>query len=67
MESNETTIITPRGTIFIQESFSSEQDAHNNGYGYWFTHRNTEGKQIDIYSKALDENGYRNKFAIVSY
>lgn len=61
-----TTITTPRGTIFIRENFVDEQEALNNGYGYWFTHRDADNRRIDIYSKALDEYGHRNKFAVVT-
>ncbi len=62
-----TTITTPRGTIFIQKTFVNKQEARDNGYGYWFTHRDTEGRRMDIYSKALDEYGHRNKFAVVTH
>ena len=32
-----TTLKTPRGTLIIQESFSTEQEARSNGYGLYFT------------------------------
>jgi len=67
MDSNKSIIVTPRGTLKIQESFSNDQEARNNGYGLYFTHWDAEDKRIDIYSKALDENRYRHNFAIVSY
>lgn len=67
MKPNETIIVTPRGTFKIQESFSNDQEARNNGYGLYFTHWDAEDKRIDIYSKALDENNYKHDFAIVIY
>jgi hypothetical protein len=67
MESNKSTIVTPRGTFKIQESFSSEKEARSNGYGLYFTHWDEEDKRIDIFSKSLDENSYKHLFAIVIY
>ena len=67
MESNKSTIVTPRGTFKIHESFINENEARKNGYGIYFTHWDAEDKRIDIFSKALDENKYYRKFAIVAY
>ena len=61
------TVKTPRGTIYIQEIFTSDQEANSHGYGYWFTHRDTNDRRMGIYSKSLDDSGHRNKFAIVMF
>lgn len=66
-KNNITSITTPRGTIIIQKIYTDEQEALDNGYGYWFTHKTKDSKRIDIYSKALDANGHRNTFAAVQF
>jgi hypothetical protein len=50
-----TVLNTPRGTLYIGATFKDEKEAHDNGYGYWFTHRDNDGKRIDIYSKTLSD------------
>ena len=52
-------IKTPRGTFNIKAVFSNDQEARDNGFGYYFT--NDDG--VDIYTKHIKE--YSVYFATV--
>mgnify|MGYP000894744336 FL=1 len=53
-------IKTPRGTFKVERVFTSEKEAKENGYGFYFT--NDDG--TDIYTYHIDQ--YHCKFAIIS-
>ncbi len=52
-------LITPRGTLLIQERFDTEEQARQAGYGMYFTH-----KERDIYTKR-GESEHSTIFAMV--
>ena len=50
---------TPRGNLPVSEIFVNRKQAKQAGYGYYFTHGNT-----DIFTKHTSE--YSCKFAIIN-
>lgn len=53
---------TERGLIWVSAAYDSVDEAKENGYGYAFY--STE-LNCDVYSKCLDERGYKHSFAII--
>lgn len=53
---------TERGLISVDAEFKSTEEAVNEGYCYSFT---SQELNCDVYSKCLDDRGYRHTFALV--
>jgi hypothetical protein len=51
---------TPRGNFKIMAQFATGEEARKSGYNMWFPHEN-----FDVYTRSLDDHGYRNHFAVV--
>lgn len=55
-------INTERGIIYVVCEYPTEGEAREDGYTYAFTSSRIDA---DVYSKVLDDRGYRHEFAIV--
>lgn len=55
-------LVTPRGTLLIQDRFTTEDEASAAGYGHYFDHE-TDGIWRQVWSKS-DEN-HHTEFAVV--
>lgn len=55
-------LVTPRGTLLIQDRFTTEDEARATGYGHYFDHE-TDGIWRQVWSKS-DEN-HHTEFAVV--
>ena len=53
---------TERGLLFIEASFTTVELCLQEGYSYAF-HSKELG--CDLYSKCLDDKGYRHSFAVI--
>ncbi len=55
-------LVTPRGTLLIEDRFTTENEARAAGYGYYFDHE-TDGIWRQVWSKS-DKN-HHTEFAVV--
>ena len=53
---------TERGIISVSAEYKSGMEAEKNGFTYTFTSRDLG---CDVYSKCLDDRGFRHSFALV--